>query len=200
MANVPQNLQSLEGQPRQAPVPVPQASDGAALAAAAAARGEAQFDPNKLTVEELRDELRARSLNTVGLKSALVERLAASISGPGGIPYLMCDNRQLKRPAYKKEPQREDFGSEEEFNLAWIKWRETRDSNNESVKRSRICAKLKKIDHEHLLKERDEEHSQLNQMLERLKDEAAFLNKVLSMPEQLDATERDRLLHFLSTA
>jgi hypothetical protein len=68
------------------------------------------------------------------------------------------------------------------------------------VKRSRICAKMKKIDHDHLLKERDEEHSHLSQMLDRLKDEAAFLSKVLSMPEHLDPTERDRLLHFLSTS
>jgi hypothetical protein len=112
MDNVPQSIPATDSV-ASGPATVPQTSDsahaaavvavaaaaaaaaataGSAAAAAAgvgAARGETQFDPNKLTVEELRDELRARSLNTVGLKSALVERLAASISGPGGIPYLM---------------------------------------------------------------------------------------------------------------
>lgn len=47
------------------------------------------FDPAKLNVEELRDELRARGENTVGLKSVLIDRLVASIAAPNGNPHLM---------------------------------------------------------------------------------------------------------------
>lgn len=47
------------------------------------------FDTAKLNVEELRDELRARGENTVGLKSVLIDRLVASIAAPNGNPNLM---------------------------------------------------------------------------------------------------------------
>ena len=76
--------------------PLKSESDVAAAGAASAcATGSVDgvrrplFDPTKLTVEELRDELRARGENTVGLKLVLVERLLASIAAPGGVPTLM---------------------------------------------------------------------------------------------------------------
>lgn len=50
-----------------------------------------------------------------------------------------------KRGASKREPLAEEFANKTEFDSAWQKWREDRDQNNRSVKRSRERAKLRKL-------------------------------------------------------
>ncbi len=79
---------SMQAPPNASPEP-------ADPSAAMQASRKALFDPGKLTVEELRDELRARGENTVGLKCTLIERLLASIAAPGSIPHLMVNCRLL---------------------------------------------------------------------------------------------------------
>jgi hypothetical protein len=41
--------------------------------------------------------------------------------------------KKRKRNNNKREPTKDEFGTEEEYLAAWHKWRETRDNNNESV-------------------------------------------------------------------
>lgn len=55
-------------------------------------------------------------------------------------------HRKRKRPTSKREPLLDEFSDEEEYNQAWSKWREDRDHNNRSVKRSRQRAKQKKLE------------------------------------------------------
>merc|ERR1712166_1421284 len=55
-------------------------------------------------------------------------------------------HRKRKRPTSKREPLPDEFSDEEEYDQAWTKWREDRDHNNRSVKRSRQRAKLKKLE------------------------------------------------------
>lgn len=51
-----------------------------------------------------------------------------------------------KQPSNKREPLAEEFSDTEEFKRAWTKWRDDRDHNNQSVKRSRQRAKLRKLE------------------------------------------------------
>lgn len=53
--------------------------------------------------------------------------------------------RRRKSHTSKREPVRQDFSDDESFDAAWHKWREDRDCNNLSVKRSRQRAKLRKL-------------------------------------------------------
>ena len=55
-----------------------------------------------------------------------------------------ASRRRRKSHLSKREPVREDFTDDESFDAAWHKWREDRDCNNQSVKRSRLRAKLRK--------------------------------------------------------
>lgn len=45
----------------------------------------------------------------------------------------------------KREPLRDEFDSEQAFTAAWAKWRDDRDQNNRSVKRSRQRAKQRRL-------------------------------------------------------
>lgn len=162
--------------------------------------------PSKLTVDELRDELRARNLTTTGLKPILLERLTDALSVPGAIPTCLVSASKKseekparrKRTSNKKEPTRDEFESEEDYQLAWTKWRESRDNNNESVKRSRMLAKKKREEQERIHREREEQNAELEVMVSDMKDEVKFLNKVLKTPELLDRTELVRLEELLA--
>ncbi|EGD76206.1 hypothetical protein PTSG_00911 [Salpingoeca rosetta] len=156
--------------------------------------------PNKLTVEELRDELRARDLSTTGLKPVLVERLTKALQVDGASPYrlaLTADKRR-RRPTNKKEPKRDEYASEQEFQLAWTRWRESRDNNNESVKRSRQLAKQKRDEQERIHREREQQNAQLEKLVSQMRNEVVFLNKVLKTPELLDAQELAQLEDLLT--
>lgn len=157
--------------------------------------------PNKLTVEELRDELRERNLSTSGLKPVLIERLTQSLQEDGANPYRMAlggSERRKRRITNKKEPRRDEFPSEEEFQLAWTRWRESRDNNNESVKRSRQLAKQKRDEQERLHREREQQNAQLERLVAQMRNEVVFLNKVLKTPELLDAQELAQLEDLLT--
>jgi hypothetical protein len=41
--------------------------------------------------------------------------------------------KRRKRISNKKEPKRDEFASDADFELAWQRWREIRNNNNESV-------------------------------------------------------------------
>jgi hypothetical protein len=98
-----------------------------------------------------------------------------------------------RRASNKKEPVREEFDSEEQYTLAWTRWRDLRDHNNESVKRSRMMAKQKRDEQERLHREREAQNSELEKMVGAMKEEVKFLNKVLKTPELLDRTELKKL-------
>lgn len=74
--------------------------------------------------------------------------------GSGGLPSRRGASRapgpasrgsKRKRSASKKEPVLEEYAEQAEFDVAWNKWREDRDQNNRSVKRSRERTKLRKM-------------------------------------------------------
>eukprot|EP00051_Salpingoeca_urceolata_P003252 m.56375 g.56375 ORF g.56375 m.56375 type:complete len:130 (+) comp12606_c1_seq1:311-700(+) len=100
----------------------------------------------------------------------------------------------------KREPQRSDYATEDEFKRSWQRWRETRDNNNESVKRSRQLAKQKRQEHEQQYQQRQQENAQLEALVSELKGEVTFLSKVLKDPESLDAEERRRLDQLIEEA
>lgn len=77
-----------------------------------------------------------------GLASALA--LAQGLRGAMDMKERL--HRKRKRPTSKREPLPDEYGDEGEYNVAWAKWREDRDHNNRSVKRSRQRAKLKKAE------------------------------------------------------
>eukprot|EP00045_Choanoeca_perplexa_P001080 m.17915 g.17915 ORF g.17915 m.17915 type:complete len:175 (+) comp10717_c0_seq1:80-604(+) len=158
--------------------------------------------PTKLTVEELRDELRGRELLTTGLKPALIARLDEALAEPGANKYCMAitkaEEKRRKRASNKKEPERGEYDTEEDFQLAWTKWRESRDNNNESVKRSRMMAKKKREEQERLHEEREAQNRQLEGVVSSMREEVRFLNKVLKTPELLDRQELVRLEELLA--
>eukprot|EP00047_Mylnosiga_fluctuans_P011351 m.20840 g.20840 ORF g.20840 m.20840 type:complete len:260 (+) comp3566_c0_seq1:119-898(+) len=171
-------------------------------AGAAAAAGSESFHFSQLTVEALRNELRARGLNTVGLKSVLVQRLVDA-TGSAETPQLMCkDDTPRRRTVLRKMPSRDEFATEEEYQLEWTRWREARDTNNESVKRSRSSQKKNEKTFDQLLQQRKEECDALAALLSQLQDEAKFLRKILSSPDphNLEPVERDRLMSVLTMA
>ena len=57
----------------------------------------------------------------------------------------MTAAQRRKRPLSKREPQPDEFSDDNEYSRAWTKWREDRDHNNKSVKRSRERAKIRKV-------------------------------------------------------
>ncbi|EDQ92677.1 uncharacterized protein MONBRDRAFT_31046 [Monosiga brevicollis MX1] len=160
--------------------------------------------PSKLTVDELRDELRCRKLPTTGLKPSLITRLEEALSLPGAPMHCLAtaapkpEEKRKKRASNKKEPTRDEFGSEEEYQLAWTKWRESRDNNNESVKRSRMMAKKKREEQERVHEEREAQNRKLETVVSSMRDEVKFLNKVLKTPELLDRQELVRLEELLA--
>lgn len=157
------------------------------------------FDPQKMTVEELRDELRLRDQPTHGLKPVLVDRLLEIMAQPGVPQHRLANGSQKRRRLNnKKEPTRDEFDTEEEFQLEWTKWRESRDNNNESVKRSRQMAKSKRGEQERLHHEREAENIRLESMVGQMKEEVKFLNKVLKTPEQLTPAELANLEQLLN--
>jgi hypothetical protein len=128
------------------------------------------FDPQKMTVEELRDELRHRDQPTHGLKPVLVDRILEMLAIPGAPQYRLALGQQKRRRINnKKEPARDEFETEEEFKLEWTKWRESRDNNNESVKRSRLMAKNKRSEQERLHHEREAENIRLESMVGQMR-------------------------------
>lgn len=94
-----------------------------------------EFDIAALTVDELREEMNRRGLNASGSKAALCERLTEAIKNGQTVPArLTTPIVKKKRPHTRKEPVREDYQTEEQFQQAWEKWRQARNNNNQSVR------------------------------------------------------------------
>ncbi|EGD76463.1 hypothetical protein PTSG_12609 [Salpingoeca rosetta] len=93
------------------------------------------FDPSDMVVDDLKKECRLRHLPTSGTKTVLVERLRDAIGKDPSLPAhrLTSSSRRKKRISNKREPQREDFATEDEYMQAWNRWREIRDHNNVSA-------------------------------------------------------------------
>eukprot|EP00047_Mylnosiga_fluctuans_P001913 m.222395 g.222395 ORF g.222395 m.222395 type:complete len:334 (-) comp10753_c0_seq1:170-1171(-) len=183
-----------------APAPAARATRAAAMpttVATLAAEGivptrrKLEFDAEKLTVDDLREELRLRGLATSGSKAVLLERLEEAVATRNDIALNRLANvKKRKRNNNKREPLREDFDSDEAYQEAWAKWRDTRDNNNESVKRSREHARQRKFDHEQLCQEREQENKLLVEEVQLLRQQVSCLSKVLQQPEALTADEQ----------
>lgn len=100
----------------------------------------------------------------------------------------------------KREPQRDEFDSDEAYRLAFVAWKETRESNNQSVKRSRENAKLRKAQHEELCRAREKENLELENQLGALQEEVNLLGRVLQAPQSLSLPEIARLKAVLEAA
>jgi heterogeneous nuclear ribonucleoprotein U-like protein 1 len=181
--------------------------------------------PSKLSVDELREELRARGLQTSGLKPALLERLQEALAAPGAAQTRLAlagaggtessdGEREKKhrgggggggsgRGSHKKEPQREEFPDQESYEAAWARWRDARDSNNASVKRSRELAKKKRSEQERLHQEREQQNAELEKLVFAMKEEVRSVETVnteqsksaarLQQPESLCREEEEGL-------
>eukprot|EP00049_Salpingoeca_infusionum_P025665 m.21073 g.21073 ORF g.21073 m.21073 type:complete len:177 (+) comp8239_c0_seq2:577-1107(+) len=159
--------------------------------------------PSKLTVDELREELKLRALPTGGAKPGLIKRLEEALVAPDAVTYRLSQAvasapRPKKRSSNKKKPVRSEYATQEEFDVAWEKWRQCRDHNNESVKRSRIMAKKKREEQERLYKDREQQNAQLEAIVSQMRTEVSFLNKVLKTPELLDHQELKQLEDLLA--
>lgn len=88
------------GPPGASPHPAPRARGRAACVPEDGVAGAAEnpeedvrlpfFDSHRLTVDELRDELRERGEDPVGLKGVLVGRLLAHVAAGGSQELLVC--------------------------------------------------------------------------------------------------------------
>lgn len=193
----------------RAPAPVSAADAAAPIALAAAGRvkqessGEERyldFDVAALTVDELREELRLRGLATSGPRAALTTRLLDAIKENEELSLERLSSQPVKkrkRNNNKREPTRDEFDSEEQYQEAWTKWRGTRDNNNESVKRSRENAKMKRKDHEELCVQRESENQELLKEVLNLRQQVSCLNKVLEAPDSLTTHEQQMVRDIL---
>ena len=110
------------------------------------------------------------------------------------------DKKRKPKFNKKREPMRSEFSSQNEYQLAWVKWRENRDNNNDSVKRSREAAKERRYEIQHALETRQEESQKLEESLTTMKTEVQFLKKVLKSPDALTPPEQRRLRDIVSEA
>lgn len=164
--------------------------------------GERQltFDPEEMMVEELREECKLRSLPTSGPKAVVIKRLREAIAKRPELPAdrLTHEEKKRKRAMNKREPERDEFDNEEDYQTAWQRWRDTRDHNNESVKRSRENARMKKQKHVQMCKEREKENAELTNEVQKLREQVQFLTKVLAQPEKLDKKEQQLVSALMS--
>jgi hypothetical protein len=79
-----------------------------------------------------------------------------------------------KREVKKKQPDRANFASDQEYTVAWEAWRLARVKNNESVKRSREKARERSAESKKRLRSVEEQRR-------NLKSEAMFLERCLSV-------------------
>lgn len=170
----------------------------------------------RLTVEELRAELRSRRAAATGRKAELQGRLRRLLKRRGASPVgarrtrptatraapragnaarkgsgAPCPKR--KRPHTRKEPGREDFASLEEYEAAWSRWREVRDNNNQSVKRSREVQRQRRLAQQEERAARERENDDLERRLWGMKKQVAFLARAVATPCQLTDEDWERL-------
>lgn len=162
----------------------------AARPARAAASGGLPLRPTALTVQQLREELRSRGLTTNGHKPELVARLKTALAKPAAQQTAMSTLRRYKRPKSKREPRREEYDTPEAFHGAWTRWREWRDDNNRSVKRSRERKKMQDRRETKQAAAQEHENSALEKTVAELKRQVALLTRGIGAPASLSAHER----------
>lgn len=99
----------------------------------------------------------------------------------------------MKVQASRKQPSRSDFATEREFQAAWHKWRQSRDNNNNSVRRSRQLLRSEQGRQEQMCLERARENELLELEMSSLSSDAKLLAKAMSQPLTLSRDERDRV-------
>jgi hypothetical protein len=90
-------------------------------------------------------------------------------------------SKRRKRPLSKREPTREEYTDEEDFQSAWAKWRDIRDHNNKSVRLCRENAKIRRMQGEHT-KHADDS---LQKNLARTQKELRLLVQMINRPDTL---------------
>ena len=194
--------------PAAAPAPAPtrrqspRTSAGGKLRAARTPRTPAlsglPLRPAVLTVQQLREELRARNQTTCGHKPELVARLENELAKPAALQTAMSSLRRYKRPQSKREPQRHEFDTEMEFVDAWTRWREWRDDNNRSVKRSRERKRMQDRRESKQAAVQERENSLLEKTVVELKRQVALLKRGLRSPATLSSLDHHDLTLILA--
>ena len=90
-------------------------------------------------------------------------------------------SKRRKRPLSKREPTREEYTDEEDFQSAWTKWRDIRDHNNKSVRLCRENAKIRRMQGEHTKHAGDS----LQKNLARTQKELRLLVQMINRPDTL---------------
>lgn len=100
-------------------------------------------------------------------------------------------SKRRKRPLSKREPLRDEYSDEEDFQHAWGKWREDRDHNNKSVRLSREKAKVRRMQGEQASKNKAKsKHGEsLQDKLIRTQKELRLLVQMVKEPDALTETD-----------
>lgn len=126
------------------------------------------------------------------------------LSSPGSAmsdqPAHRCGGlRKRKRLGHnKKQPTRREFNSEAEFQIAWHQWRDDRDHNNESVKKSRLRAKQKKVIDDRRRRQQQLESRTVEQQVQDMQGEITLLIKALTTPGLLTRKDHTELKNIIS--
>ncbi|EGD73902.1 hypothetical protein PTSG_05597 [Salpingoeca rosetta] len=99
------------------------------------------------------------------------------------------DAKKPRGRQYRKQPNREDFDTDDAFSAAWSEWRAIRERNNAAVHRSREKAKARKLLDKQALEEREREFQRLKTAVEMLNKNVQLLIKARRSPEQLTSLE-----------
>ena len=116
-------------------------------------------------------------------------RSFSSSAGSGsGSSHVSESSKRRKRPLSKREPTREEYADEEDFQSAWSKWREDRDHNNKSVRLSREKAKMRRVQGEQA--KQNKKHSKhggetVQDKLARTQKELRLLVQMIKRPDTL---------------
>ncbi|EGD81273.1 hypothetical protein PTSG_11310 [Salpingoeca rosetta] len=157
-----------------------------------------EFDIAALTVDELREEMSQRGLLGTGSKAELCDRLSKAILNGETPPHrLTAPIEKKKRPHTRKEPRREDFATEEEFQSVWTRWRQARNNNNKSVKKSRENQRKRRQEHEELCRRREEENAKMEDELQQIKSQIQLLVKAVAQPDALSQDQVTNLQQIL---
>eukprot|EP00050_Salpingoeca_kvevrii_P005725 m.285296 g.285296 ORF g.285296 m.285296 type:complete len:279 (+) comp11354_c0_seq1:1062-1898(+) len=159
---------------------------------------DAAFDPAALTVDELRDECRKRRLSAKGPKHDLCARILESISNGETSPRRLSNpSKKRKRPHTRKQPARSDYASEAEYEAAWERWRLVRDSNNDSVHKSRDRERRIREQQKEQTRQLERENSMLESQYASLRDVVQFMSRAIRDPFSLTMPDRERLRQFV---
>lgn len=105
-------------------------------------------------------------------------------------PGARAARQPRKRDVKKKQPERRNFASDADFELAHLAWREARAKNNESVKRSREKARDRYNHTKKRLRSVDEERLALKSEAQFLERCVGIMVKAVASPLLLTAAEK----------